>query len=112
MYFDETGLKWINPSPNMRYLDAAIVYPGLGSLEATNISWSMTIDGGFIFLGKQTTGKIQRIPPRGNVTVTSKLILGFGDIKVTTIAEIEENIDEKTNNGFAYVLYIQINPSG
>ena len=84
----------------------------IGELEATNVQWSITIDGGIILHGKKTTGTIQNIPPRSNATVNSKLILGFGDIKVTTIAEIEENIDEKTNNGFAYLLYIQINPSG
>ncbi|HUU27720.1 MAG TPA: DUF1343 domain-containing protein [archaeon] len=38
MYFDQTGLPWVNPSPNMRSLDAAILYPGLGIAEATNLS--------------------------------------------------------------------------
>ncbi len=38
MYFDETGLPWVNPSPNMRSLEAAISYPGLGALEATTLS--------------------------------------------------------------------------
>ncbi len=33
--FDETGLPWINPSPNMRSLNAAILYPGIALLEAT-----------------------------------------------------------------------------
>jgi uncharacterized protein YbbC (DUF1343 family) len=37
-YFDETGLPWVNPSPNMRSLPAAIAYPGLGALEGTNLS--------------------------------------------------------------------------
>lgn len=37
-YFDDTGLPWINPSPNMRSLRAAILYPGIGLLETTNIS--------------------------------------------------------------------------
>ncbi len=36
--FDKTGLAWVNPSPNMRDLDAALVYPGLGALEGTNLS--------------------------------------------------------------------------
>jgi len=31
--FDETGLPWINPSPNMRTLEAAMLYPGIGLLE-------------------------------------------------------------------------------
>jgi uncharacterized protein YbbC (DUF1343 family) len=38
MYFDETGLRWINPSPNMRSLTEAILYPGVGLLETTNLS--------------------------------------------------------------------------
>ncbi|NNE94212.1 MAG: DUF1343 domain-containing protein [Verrucomicrobiales bacterium] len=38
MLFDETGLPWINPSPNMRNLTEAILYPGIGLLEFTNIS--------------------------------------------------------------------------
>jgi uncharacterized protein YbbC (DUF1343 family) len=37
-WFDETGLKWVNPSPNIRSLRAATVYPGLCFLEGTNIS--------------------------------------------------------------------------
>lgn len=37
-YLDETGLRWNNPSPNMRGLHEAILYPGLCLLEATNIS--------------------------------------------------------------------------
>ena len=38
MYFDETRLPWILPSPNMPTLDTAIVYPGMCLLEGTNIS--------------------------------------------------------------------------
>ncbi len=37
-YFDETGLKWISPSPNMTDLQTAIVYPGMCLIEGTNIS--------------------------------------------------------------------------
>ena len=38
MLFDETGLPWVLPSPNMPTLDTALVYPGMCLLEATNIS--------------------------------------------------------------------------
>ncbi|CAN5447129.1 DUF1343 domain-containing protein [soil metagenome] len=38
MYFDETGLLWKNPSPNMKTVNGAILYPGPGSLETTSIS--------------------------------------------------------------------------
>jgi uncharacterized protein YbbC (DUF1343 family) len=38
MWFDETGLRWIPPSPNMPGLDSAVLYPGTGCFEATNLS--------------------------------------------------------------------------
>jgi uncharacterized protein YbbC (DUF1343 family) len=38
MFYDETGLPWVLPSPNMPTLDTAIVYPGMCLFEATNVS--------------------------------------------------------------------------
>lgn len=38
MRFDETGLPWVNPSPNMRSLTQALLYPGVGLIEFTNVS--------------------------------------------------------------------------
>ena len=38
MWFDETGLPWVLPSPNMPTLDTAIVYPGMCLLEGTMLS--------------------------------------------------------------------------
>lgn len=38
MWFDETGLPWVMPSPNMPTLDTAAVYPGMCLLEGTNLS--------------------------------------------------------------------------
>ncbi|MFO0848200.1 MAG: DUF1343 domain-containing protein [Gemmataceae bacterium] len=35
---DRTGQPWRNPSPNMRHLTAALLYPGIGLLETTNVS--------------------------------------------------------------------------
>jgi uncharacterized protein YbbC (DUF1343 family) len=37
-FFDDTGLPWVDPSPNMRSLTAALLYPGIGLLETTNLS--------------------------------------------------------------------------
>ncbi len=37
-YYDECGLPWVMPSPNMPTLDTAIVYPGMCLLEGTNLS--------------------------------------------------------------------------
>jgi len=38
MWFDQTRLPWVMPSPNMPTLDTALVYPGMCLLEATNVS--------------------------------------------------------------------------
>jgi len=38
MYYDETGLPWINPSPNLRSVNAATLYPGVELLQFTNVS--------------------------------------------------------------------------
>jgi uncharacterized protein YbbC (DUF1343 family) len=38
MWFDDTGLPWVMPSPNMPTLDTAMVYPGMCLLEGTNLS--------------------------------------------------------------------------
>ena len=50
-WFDETGLPWINPSPNMRNLLQATVYPGIGAIEGTNISVGRGTDTPFEQLG-------------------------------------------------------------
>jgi uncharacterized protein YbbC (DUF1343 family) len=38
MWFENTGLPWVLPSPNMPTVDTAMVYPGMCLLEATNLS--------------------------------------------------------------------------
>ena len=38
LWYDQTGLAFIKPSPNMLDLETAAVYPGLGLLEGTNVS--------------------------------------------------------------------------
>lgn len=50
-WFDETGLTWINPSPNMRSLTEATLYPGIGLLETTNVSVGRGTDTPFEVVG-------------------------------------------------------------
>ena len=49
--FDATGLEWVNPSPNMRSLTEAFLYPGIGLLEFTNLSVGRGTDTPFEVLG-------------------------------------------------------------
>ncbi|REJ78220.1 MAG: DUF1343 domain-containing protein [Acidobacteria bacterium] len=51
MWFDETGREWVNPSPNMRSLTQALLYPGIGLLETTNLSVGRGTDTPFEVVG-------------------------------------------------------------
>lgn len=51
LWFDETGLPWVNPSPNMRNLIQAALFPGIGAIERTNISVGRGTDTPFEQIG-------------------------------------------------------------
>jgi len=50
-WFDETGLPWVNPSPNIRSVTQALLYSGIGLLEATNLSVGRGTDTPFEHIG-------------------------------------------------------------
>lgn len=50
-YWDAIGQTWTNPSPNMRSLTQAILYPGIGLLETTNLSVGRGTDTPFELIG-------------------------------------------------------------
>jgi uncharacterized protein YbbC (DUF1343 family) len=50
-WFDETGLAWVSPSPNMRNLYEETMYPGLGAFESTNLSVGRGTDTPFEQVG-------------------------------------------------------------
>ena len=51
MWFDQTNQLWTNPSPNMRSLTEATLYPGVGLLETTNVSVGRGTDTPFEIVG-------------------------------------------------------------
>jgi uncharacterized protein YbbC (DUF1343 family) len=65
-YFDSTGLLWVNQSPNMRSLNQALLYPGIGLLETTNLSVGRGTDTPFEVMGapwmdgRQLAAKLNR----------------------------------------------------
>lgn len=50
-WYDSTSLLWINPSPNLRNLDEATLYPGVGMIETSNISVGRGTDTPFQWIG-------------------------------------------------------------
>jgi uncharacterized protein YbbC (DUF1343 family) len=51
MFYADTGVPWVKPSPNMPTAEAAILYPALGEIEGTNISVGRGTDHAFSFIG-------------------------------------------------------------
>ena len=50
-WFDSTGLEWVNPSPNLRSVTEAALYPGVALIEGTNISVGRGTDTPFELVG-------------------------------------------------------------
>lgn len=50
-WYDATSLSWINPSPNLRNLEEATLYPGIGMIETSNISVGRGTDTPFAWIG-------------------------------------------------------------
>ena len=50
-WYDETGLPWVNPSPNIRSVTQALLYAGIGLLEGTNLSVGRGTDTPFEVVG-------------------------------------------------------------
>ena len=50
-WFDETALPWISPSPNMRNMNEAALYTGVGAIEYTNVSVGRGTDTPFEHVG-------------------------------------------------------------
>ncbi|MES2220821.1 MAG: serine hydrolase [Acidobacteriota bacterium] len=50
-WYDSTSLLWVNPSPNLRSLNEATLYPGLGLIESSNISVGRGTDTPFVWIG-------------------------------------------------------------
>lgn len=51
LWFDQTGLPWVNPSPNLRTMKAAVLYPAIGMLERCNLSVGRGTEAPFEYLG-------------------------------------------------------------
>jgi len=86
------------------------IIKNIGGVEATGVSWKISLAGG-AFIGKETTGT-EDIPAGGEITVTSKLILGLGQTTVTVTAEAPESSDTRSQGGFVFLFFIKVNLGG
>jgi len=80
-----------------------------GSVDAMGVDWSITLNDGFIPLGKKTKGRVINIPAGENITVRSMMIIGLGKTRITVTAEcVEGSSDTKIRNAFVFLSFIRI----
>jgi hypothetical protein len=72
-----------------------------GGLDATNVSWTISLSGGILIKGKTLSGTIPTLAAGADTTVTSKVI-GFGKVTITATA----GDAEKTASGFVFLMFV------
>jgi hypothetical protein len=78
-----------------------------GSLDATDVNWKITLDGG-AFIGKETTG-VKSIGAEEEVTIKSKFILGFGPTQISVQAWITDGpMDMVDQSGYVIFFIVKI----
>ena len=83
------------------------VVKNLGS-DAVGVDTKITVDGDFIIRGKEKIGKIPYIETGSQATISSDLILGFGNIQITVEASIKEASASKTVDGFVFLFFVLV----
>jgi len=80
-----------------------------GEVAASNVVWTITIDGNFIFSGQTLTGTLATLERNTTATIQNSPILGFGNALITVTAKAD-GISEitKTVDGFIFFIYIII----
>ena len=85
---------------------ATATIKNIGEVDATAVNWSITFDGGIIFIGKETTGTIASLPPEDEETI-SAFVAGFGKSTITISATSAEGASvNQTASCFVLVFFV------
>ncbi|MFO7677940.1 MAG: S8 family serine peptidase [Thermoplasmatota archaeon] len=81
-----------------------------GDIDALKVNWNLRLDGGFILLGSEKSGRFLGIPAGGTATFSSDFIIGFGDTTVIVTADIEgiEVSDEIQQPASVFLFFIRM----
>jgi outer membrane protein assembly factor BamB len=78
-----------------------------GSTDVSLLNWTMSIDGGLVFLGKIKSGTVDSLSAGTSTEITDRPVFGFGRIIVTVTVEVPgyEPV-EKTATGFLFLFIV------
>ena len=93
-------------------LRAESILRNRGAVDAVDIAYTVTLDGGFILLGKESTGTIPTLAPGDTAMVTSGPIFGFGKTRVIIEVEIPESNDFRDQGATVILFYVHVTPGG
>jgi len=84
-----------------------------GGADAKCVNWSISLNGGLILFGKESTGSLPTIPAGEEISFKSNLILGIGKTRVTVTAEEPYgSCDERQQGGRMLGIFIIVNIGG
>ena len=81
-----------------------------GILKANNITWKISLDGGLILQGKESTGEIDTILAGEKEVISSNTIIGFGPTRVSVKVNFPEGSTVRNQGGYLLLFFIIINP--
>ncbi|MBU0496486.1 MAG: hypothetical protein KKC68_01055 [Candidatus Thermoplasmatota archaeon] len=88
------------------------VIRNMGAAEALNVNWSISLEGGTILMGRETTGVISTISAGAAIEIASSPIIGFGKSRVIVEADIPRSSDMREQGATTLLFFIIINPGG
>jgi len=115
IYYDDLSItgESVPPQPVLSVESIAggfgvsAVIKNTGEAAATNVDWTITLDGGLIILGGETTDTVLTIPAGGQAEIASGLILGFGKTTILVTATCDEGAtDEESASGFVFLFFV------
>ena len=106
-WFDSTGAMWINPSPNIRNLDQATLYPGVALIEGTSVSVGRGTDmpfqlvGSPYFLAKELASLSQRPQHRRSALRAHHVHSDVGTVRAPRVLGCEHHCHQSRATGRA-----------
>jgi len=90
-----------------------VAIKNIGDADATNVHWSITPEGGTIFIGRHTSGENLSIPAGGQESISSSIIMGFGQTRIIVEVWMPDGpSDTREQTGFVLLFFIKVNPGG
>jgi len=86
-----------------------VTIKNIGEADAKNVHWSITLEGGFILIGRNSSGGNLTILAGGQVKICSSIIIGYGYTKIIVKVWIPDgSYDTHELNGFVFLFFIKI----